>query len=106
LDGASWTDEIGSTVLPRMAAQRFSARLPGQPPTGWQGRRSAKFQRLLGDRNTPQSIAERARVMMAMLTEGKLTGAPTPGASPTAAAEVAASGDDKGKAKAAGKKAK
>jgi len=38
-----------------------------------------EFQRLLGDRDTPPSIAERARIMMAMLTEAELS-APAPAA--------------------------
>jgi hypothetical protein len=48
------------------------------------------FQRLLGDRDTPPSISERARIMMAMLTEAELsapvTAAQPPGTGPSAPA--------------------
>lgn len=40
-----------------------------------------QFQRLLSDRDTPPSISERARIMMAMLTEAELS-APAPAAEP------------------------
>jgi hypothetical protein len=41
-----------------------------------------QFQRLLSDRDTPPSIAERARIMMAMLTEAELSTPAPPGAAP------------------------
>ena len=41
-----------------------------------------QFQRLLSDRDTPPSISERARIMMAMLTEAELS-APAPAAEPS-----------------------
>jgi hypothetical protein len=40
-----------------------------------------QFQRLLSDRDTPPSISERARIMLAMLTEAELS-APAPAAEP------------------------
>jgi len=47
-----------------------------------------QFQRLLSDRDTPPSIAERARIMMAMLTEAEMS-APAPAAQPPGAAPSA-----------------
>ncbi|HEX2338125.1 MAG TPA: hypothetical protein VHI72_16815, partial [Hyphomicrobiaceae bacterium] len=44
-----------------------------------------QFQRLLSDRDTPPSISERARIMMAMLTEAVLS-TPSSPSSPTGAA--------------------
>jgi hypothetical protein len=59
-----------------------------------------EYQRLLSDRGTPPGIAERARVMMSMLTEAELTKAgataPTPSAPPEAAP---ATGEPKPEAK-------
>ena len=112
LDGASWTDM--QNRLNGLAADGNAWRFSARELLGLAAHKAGKadearkeFQRLLGDRNTPQSIAERARVMMAMLTEAELTGAPTPGASPTAPPQKSPQAeDDKGKAKAAGKKAK
>jgi hypothetical protein len=59
---------------------------------------------LLGDRGTPPSIAERARIMLAMLTEAELAGVPKPEATP--APKAAPVGEDKAKAKPADKKTK
>ncbi len=112
LDSASWTDM--QNRLNGLAADgnawRFSARellgLAAQKAGKTEEARS-EFQRLLSDRNTPQSIAERARVMMAMLTVAELASTPAPGASPPAPPQKSQPADeDKGKAKAAGKKAK
>jgi len=47
-----------------------------------------QFQRLLSDRDTPPSIAERARIMMAMLTEAEMS-APASAAQPAGAAPSA-----------------
>ena len=41
-----------------------------------------QFQRLLSDRDTPPSISERARIMMAMLTEAELAAPAPPAARP------------------------
>ena len=64
-------------------------------------RRAREFQRLLGDRDTPPSIAERARIMMAMLTEAELAEA-SPATGGSTGAESDAGGEDKAKAKAGG----
>ncbi len=57
-----------------------------------------QFQRLLSDRETPPGIGERARVMLAMLTEAELAKAAAPAAGPSAPAEKPPAGDDKAKA--------
>jgi hypothetical protein len=66
-------------------AWRFSARellgLAAQK-AGKTAEARTQFERLLGDRNTPPSIGERARLMLAMLTEAELTGALPPAAGP------------------------
>jgi len=89
LDSANWT-EMQNRLNPLAAdgnAWRFSARellgLAAQK-AGKTDEARTQFQRLLGDRNTPPSIGERARVMLAMLTEAEMTKAPA--------------GDDKAKA--------
>ena len=81
LDSANWT-EMENRLNPLAAdgnAWRFSARellgLAAQK-AGKTDEARTQFQRLLGDRNTPPSIGERARVMLAMLTEAELTKAP------------------------------
>lgn len=102
VDSASWTDT--QNRLNVIAADgnpwRFSARellgLAAQKAGKLDEARS-EFQRLLGDRATPPSIAERARVMMAMLTEAEL-------AKPQAAQTPAPAGGDSSKAKPADKK--
>ena len=113
LDGASWTDM--QNRLNDLAAEsnpwRFSARellALAAHKAGKSTEARQEFQKLLGDRNTPPSIAERARVMMAMLTESELARITTPAAEvdkaqPTAPAPP---GEDKVKAKPADKKAK
>ena len=97
LDSANWTD-MQDRLTPLAAdgnAWRFSARellgLAAQK-AGKLDEARTEYQRLLSDRGTPPSIAERARIMLAMLTEAELTGAP------------AAAGQDKGQAKPTDKK--
>jgi hypothetical protein len=87
LDGADWTDM--QNRLNALAADsnpwRYSARellaLAAQK-AGKIGDAREEYQRLLSDRGTPPGIAERARVMMSMLTEAELgkaeTTLPTP----------------------------
>ena len=92
LDSANWTD-MQNRLTPLAAdgnAWRFSAR----ELLGKLDEARTEYQRLLSDRGTPPSIAERARIMLAMLTEAELTGAP------------ASAGQDKAQAKPADKKSK
>jgi hypothetical protein len=112
LDSASWTDM--QNRLNGLAADgnawRFSAReLLGLAAykAGKADEARAEFQRLLGDRGTPPSIAERARVMLVMLTEAELASVPAPAAIPSPPAQTPApAGDDKTKAKPTDKKSK
>jgi hypothetical protein len=105
IDSASWTDM--QNRLNGLAADgnpwRFSARellaLAAQK-AGKLDEARTEYQRLIADRGTPPSIAERARVMLAMLTEAELAGVPAP------APKAAPAAEDKGQAKPAGKKAK
>jgi hypothetical protein len=85
LDGASWTDM--QNRLNDLAADsnpwRFSARellALAAHKAGKTSEARQEFQKLLGDRNTPPSISERARVMMAMLMESELARITTPAA--------------------------
>ncbi|MDX2203570.1 MAG: tetratricopeptide repeat protein [Hyphomicrobiaceae bacterium] len=86
LDTGSWTD-IQNQLTPLAAEQsawRFSAReLLGLAAlkAGREAEAKQEFERLMGDRSVPPSIAERSRLMLAMLTEAELakaTGAPKP----------------------------
>lgn len=102
VDGADWT-EMQNRLNPLVAdgnAWRFSARellaLAAQKAGRSEDARS-HFQKLAGDRDTPPSIGERARVMLAMLTEAELA---------KAAADKPAAADDKAKAKAPDEKSK
>ena len=105
LDSASWTDM--QNWLNGLAADgnawRFSARellgLAAQK-AGKTDEARAEFTRLLSDRGTPPGIAERARIMLAMLTEAELAARQCP------APKAAPAGDDKAKAKPADKKSK
>jgi hypothetical protein len=88
LDSAGWT-EMQNRLNPLTAetnAWRFSARellaLAAQKAGKTEEARE-EYQHLLGDRGAPPSIVERARIMMAMLTEAKLAKPPPPQA-PTA----------------------
>jgi hypothetical protein len=116
LDSASWTD-MQNRLTPLTAdgnAWRFSAReLLGLAAykAGKTEEARKEFQRLLGDRNSPPSISERARVMLAMLTEAELGKGATPATNvappvPAPAAKSPPAEPDKGKPKAADKKAK
>jgi hypothetical protein len=84
IDSASWTD-MQNRLTPLAAdgnAWRFSARellgLAAQK-AGKLDEARTEFQRLLSDRGTPPGIAERARIMLAMLTEAELTAKGPPG---------------------------
>jgi hypothetical protein len=77
LDAAGWT-EMQNRLNPLVAdgnTWRFSARellaLAAQKAGRSEDARS-EFQKLAGDRDAPPSIGERARVMLAMLTEAEL----------------------------------
>jgi hypothetical protein len=108
LDGANWTDM--QNRLNSLAADgnpwRFSARellgLAAQK-AGKTDEARAEFTRLLSDRGTPPGISERARIMLSMLTEAELAGAPKQTAP---APKAAPASDDKAKAKPADKKSK
>ena len=108
LDGASWTDM--QNRLNGLAvdgnAWRFSARellgLAAQK-AGKTDEARTEFTRLLSDRGTPPGIAERARIMLAMLTEAELAGAPRQTAP---APQAAPANEDKAKAKPVDKKTK
>ena len=101
LDSASWTEM--QNWLNDLAADgnawRFSARellgLAAQK-AGKTDEARTQFQRLLGDRNTPPSIGERARIMLAMLTEAELARRPC---SRQRTGSGAAAPADEGKAK-------
>jgi hypothetical protein len=102
LDTADWTDM--QNRLNDLAADgnawRFSARellgLAAQK-AGKAEEARTQFQRLLGDRNTPPSIGERARVILAMLTEAELASATAPAPVPAPEQKTPA-GNDKAKA--------
>jgi hypothetical protein len=103
LDSASWTDMQNrlTDLVADGNAWRFSARellgLAAQK-AGKTDEAKSQFQRLLGDRSTPPSIGERARVMLAMLTEAELASAPAPASAAPAAPpeQKAPAGDAKG----------
>ena len=77
LDSASWTEMQNrlNDLVAESNPWRFSARellgLAAQKAGKTEEART-QFQRLLSDRNTPPSIGERARIMLAMLTEAEL----------------------------------
>src|SRR6187200_1301055 len=103
LDSANWTDMQNrlNDLVADGNAWRFSARellgLAAQKAGKTEEART-QFQRLLGDRNTPPSIGERARIMLAMLTEAELTSAPAPAPPVPAPEQKAPAADDKGNA--------
>ncbi len=79
LDSASWTDMQNrlNDLAADGSAWRFSAReLLGLAArkAGMTAEARKYFQGLLGDRDTPPALGERARVMMSMLTEAELAG--------------------------------
>jgi hypothetical protein len=91
VDTAGWTDmqnrlnDLAADGNPWRASARellgLSALKAGKSEEARQ-----QFQRLLSDRDTPASIAERARILMAMLTEAELSTPTPPAALPSAAA--------------------
>ena len=117
LDDATWTDMQNrlNGIAGETNPWRYSARellgLAAQKAGKAEEARS-EFQRLLGDRNTPPSISERARIMMAMLTEAELAKAapaavpPAPAAAPAPAQKAEPAVEEKSKAKAPDKKPK
>jgi len=110
LDSVSWTDM--QNRLNDLAADGNAWRYSARELLGLAAHKAGKteearkyFQGLLGDRNTPPGVGERARVMMAMLTEAEMARAPAAEAAPPAKAPAPAD-DEKSKAKAANKKPK
>jgi hypothetical protein len=103
LDSASFTEM--QNRLNGLAADgnawRFSARellaLAAQKAGRTEEART-QFQRLLSDRETPPGVGERARMMLAMLTEAELAKTPVPAAGSPAPAAAPPAGDDKAKA--------
>ena len=76
LDSANWTDM--QNRLNALAADGNAWRFSARELLGLAAQKAGKidearteFQRLLSDRGTPPSIAERARIMLAMLTEAE-----------------------------------
>jgi hypothetical protein len=111
LDRADFTDM--QNRLNDLAADGNAWRFSARELLGLAAQKAGKtdearkyFSGLLGDRSTPPGVGERARVMMAMLTEAELT-ATTPAPAATAPPPAKApTEDDKTKAKAADKKSK
>ena len=103
LDSADWTDMQNrlNDLVADGNAWRFSARellaLAAQKAGKVEEART-QFQRLLSDRNTPPSIGERARVILAMLTEAELARAAAPTTPVPAPEQKAPEGEDKAKA--------
>jgi hypothetical protein len=100
LDSADWTEM--QNRLNDLAADgnpwRFSARellsLAAQK-VGKAEEARTQLQRLLADRGTPPGIGERARMMLAMLTEAELAGAAPAAASSSPPEPEASAGDNK-----------
>jgi hypothetical protein len=111
LDSAGWTEMQNrlSGLTRDTNAWRYSARellaLAAQKAGKSENARE-EYQRLLGDRGTPSSIAERARIMMAMLTEAELAKAAPAAEGPSAPAAQAPDGARVGTSEPAGTKAK
>jgi hypothetical protein len=81
LDTASWTDM--QNRLNDLAADTNPWRYSARELLGWAAHKAgrmddarAEFSRLISDRNVPPGIAERARMMMAVLTQAELEKAP------------------------------
>jgi len=79
LDTANWTDM--QNRLNDLAAEQSSWRYSARELLGLAALKAGKtdearreFERLMGDRATPQGVAERARVMMGMLAQAELAG--------------------------------
>ena len=111
LDSADWTEM--QNRLNDLAADgnvwRFSARellgLAAQKAGKTEEART-QLQRLLGDRNTPPGIGERARVMLAMLTEAELARGAPAAASPSLPEPKPPAGDDQARPQAPAKASK
>ena len=111
LDSADWTEM--QNRLNDLAADgnvwRFSARellgLAAQKAGKTEEART-QLQRLLGDRNTPPGIGERARVMLAMLTEAELARGAPAAASPSLPEPKPPAGDDQARPQAPAKAVK
>jgi hypothetical protein len=91
LDTAGWTDM--QNRLNDLAADGNPWRASARELLGLAAVKAGKtddarqqFQRLLSDRDTPPSIAERARILMAMLTEAELSTPAAPASTPPAPA--------------------
>jgi hypothetical protein len=114
LDRASWTDM--QNRLNDLAADGNAWRFSARELLGLAAHKAGKtdearkyFQGLLGDRNTPPGVGERARVMMAMLTEAEISATAPPAAAAPQPATMPAPApveDEKTKAKSANKKTK
>jgi hypothetical protein len=100
LDSADWTEMQNrlNDLVADSNVWRFSARellgLAAQKAGKTEEART-QLQRLLGDRNTPPGIGERARVMLAMLTEAELVRGAPAAASPSSPQSETPVGDDK-----------
>ena len=87
VDTASWTDmqnrlnDLAADGNPWRASARELLGLAAVK-AGKSEEARQQFQRLLSDRDTPASIAERARILMAMLTEAELS-SPNPPTAPS-----------------------
>jgi hypothetical protein len=87
LDTAGWTDmqnrlnDLAADGNPWRASARELLALAAVKAGKTDDARQ-QFQRLLSDRDTPPSIAERARIMMAMLTEAELSTPAPPAPAP------------------------
>lgn len=104
LQQASWTDMKNrlNDLTADTSAWRFSAReLLGL--AAWKGgmldEARKAYEQLLGDRKVPQTIAERARVMMGQIVAAELAKAGGPGSAPSRA-EAAPAGAAQSKAEA------
>ena len=109
LDTATWTDM--QNRLNDLAAEENAWRYVARELLGLAAYRAGKieearqeFQRLIGDRAAPQSIAERARMMMGVIAQAEL--AKVAPQTPEKPVEPAAKQDTKAKAKPDDKKSK
>jgi hypothetical protein len=99
-DDATWTEMQNrlTSLVADNNAWRFSARellgLAAQKAGRLDEARN-EYQRLLSDPGTPPSIAERARMMLAMLTEAELASTQAPPTAPAGKAEAPAKATDK-----------
>jgi hypothetical protein len=98
LDTANWTDM--QNRLTDLAAEQNAWRYSARELLGLAAHKAGKteearqeFQRLMGDRTTPQGISERARIMMGVIAQADLASAP---AVPEKAGEPPAKQETKG----------